>query len=542
MKKETYIFGHRKPDTDSVTSAIALSYLKNKRGHNTKPMILDSINKETEFVLNYYNVEVPEFLNDVKLKVEDVNFYRDCFVYENESIQQTYEYLKKMNITGVPIVDEKQELLGLVTVKMIGNELVCGDFTKLNTSYDNLLKTLNAKEILRFDEEIKGEIVAAAFRSTTILNTIDVNPNTIMIVGDRHSVIEYAIENKAKLLVIVGGLQMKEEHIKLAKENKVNIISTDYDTFHTTKLIGLSGYVKTLLKNARIEKIKAKDYLDNFIELASKQGYNNYPIVDSSNKCIGLIRVTDIKEKNRRKVVLVDHNETAQSAVGIEEAEITEIVDHHNIGAITTTSPINFRNMKVGSTNTIIYMMYKESNIEIPKHIAGLMLSGILSDTLKFTSPTTTNTDILTAYALAEICDINIDKYAMEMFKAGTDLSGKTAEDIVLADMKIYPIDEKKVAISQVFTLNSEIILEKKEEYIRVLDELIKNKNYSMCILCLTDIIQNGSYILYDEKSEKNVKEAFELNEIYEGIYSNGILSRKKQILPKVMRYLEEEK
>lgn len=538
MKKETYIFGHRKPDTDSVTSAIALSYLKNERGHKTKPVVLDSINKETEFVLNYFNVEVPEFLNDVKLKVEDVNYYKNCFVNENASIQETYEYLKEMNITGVPIVNNNQELLGLVTVKMIGNELVSGEFTKLHTSYNNLLKTLNATEVLKFDDEIDGEIIAAAFRSTTILNTLDINKKTIMIVGDRHSVIEYAIENKAKLIIIVGGMKIKKEHLELAKKNKVNIISTDYDTFHTTKLIGLSGYVKTLLKKARTQKIEAKDYLDEFIELASKQGYNNYPIVEN-NKCLGLIRITDIKDKNKRKVILVDHNEMEQSVVGIEEAEITEIVDHHNIGAITTTAPINFRNMKVGSTNTIVYMMYKENNIEIPKHIAGLMLSGILSDTLKFTSPTTTNTDILTAYALAEICNVDIDKYSMEMFKAGTNLEGKTAEDIILTDMKVYPIEDKKIAISQVFTLSSELMLEKKEEYIKVLNDLKENKGYTMCILCLTDIIKNGSYIMYDEASKNKVQEAFELEEIYEGIYNDGILSRKKQIVPKVMRYLD---
>lgn len=540
MKKETYIFGHKKPDTDSVTSAIALSYLKNARGHKTKPMVLDNINKETEFVLNYFNVEAPEFLNDVKLKVEDVNYYKNCFVNENTSIQETYEYIKEMNITGVPIVNDNQELLGLVTVKMIGDELISGAFTKLHTSYDNLLKTLNAKEVLRFDDEINGEIIAAAFRSTTILNTLDISKETIMIVGDRHSVIEYAIENNAKLIVIVGGMEVKEEHIELAKKNKVNIISTDYDTFHTTKLIGLSGYVKTLLQNARTQKIDAKDYLDEFIELASKLGYNNYPIVDG-NKCLGLIRITDIKEKNRRKVILVDHNEMEQSVDGIEEAEITDIVDHHNIGAITTTSPINFRNMKVGSTNTIVFMMFKESNVEVPEYIAGLMLSGILSDTLKFTSPTTTKTDILTAYTLAEICKVDIDKYAMEMFKAGTNLEGKKAEDIILTDMKVYPIEDKKIAISQVFTLTSELMLENKAEYIKVLNDLKENKGYTMCILCLTDIIKNGSYILYDESSQTKVKEALELEEIYEGVYSEGILSRKKQIVPKVMRYITEK-
>jgi len=540
MKRLTYIFGHRRPDTDSVTAAIALSYLKNKRGHNTKPMVLDHINKETEFVLNYFNIPEPEFLNDVKLKIEDINYYKDCFVYENMSIKKAYEYIKENNITGVPVVNLEKELQGLVTVKMIGNELISGEYTNLITSYDNILETLNGKEILRFDDEINGEIIAAAFRSTTILNTTKLDENDILIVGDRHSVIEYAVESKVKLLIIVGGCEIKDKHIEIAKKNKVNIIATDYDTFHTAKLIGLSGYIKNLLSSARIERIREKDYLDSFMELSSKQGYNNYPVINDKNKCLGLIRVTDIKEKNRKKVILVDHNEADQSVVGLNEAEITEIVDHHKIGDLTTNTPINFRNMNVGSTNTIVYMMYLEGGVEITKQIAGIMLSGIISDTLKFTSPTTTIRDKEAAEALAKIADINIDEYAKEMFKAGTILTGKTIEEIVTMDIKVFPIEDEKIAISQVFTLNAEEILNNKEKYIEVLTKLKIDKKYSMIILCLTDIIENGSYILYDIENEEHVKDALELNEIYEGIYINGILSRKKQIVPKFMTYIKK--
>lgn len=539
MKKITYIFGHRRPDTDSVASAIALSYLKNKRGHNTKPVVLDSINQETEFALNYFGVKEPEFLNDVKLKIEDINYYKDCFVTENTSIKRTYEYIKDKNITGVPVVDKNKKLLGLVTVKMIGNELISGDFTRLKTSYANVLDTLNGKEILKFDEEIEGKIVAAAFRSTTILNTIDINENNIMIVGDRHSVIEYAIENKVKLLVIVGGQEIKEEHIELAKVNNVNIISTEYDTFHTTKMIGLSGYVSTLLNTARIEKISEKDYLETFMELSSRQGYNNYPVVNEKNKCVGLIRVTDIKEKNRKKVILVDHNELEQSAVGLEEAEITEIVDHHKIGDLTTNNPINFRNMKLGSTNSIIYLMYTEAGIDVPQDMAGIMLSGILSDTLKFTSPTTTEQDKTIAVELAKIAKVDIDEYAIKMFKAGTKLEGRTTEEIIMTDMKVYPVEDKKIAVSQVFTLNSEDVLNNLKEYVDILNKLYDNKNYEIAMLCLTDIIKNGSYIIYNEQSRFKVMDALELEEIYEGIYLDKMVSRKKQMVPKLMRYIK---
>ena len=217
--REVYIFGHRKPDTDSVTSAIALSYLKNRLGILSKPKILGKINKETEFVLNYFNVEVPEYLDDVKVQIKDINYYKGCFISEFDSINKIYEYVYKKNITGVPVVDDNNKFVGLITTKMIGNELINGDFTKLKTSYKNILEVLKGEKVLKFDDEIEGTILAAAFRSTTILNTVKFKKDTIMIVGDRHSIIEEVINQGIKLLIIVGNLQIKQEHIDIAKQN-----------------------------------------------------------------------------------------------------------------------------------------------------------------------------------------------------------------------------------------------------------------------------------------------------------------------------------
>jgi len=262
--REVYIFGHKKPDTDSVTSAIALSYLKNQIGIKSKPMILGHINKETEFVLKYFEVEKPEYLEDVKLQLKDLNYYKECYVNEFDSLNKTYNYMSSRNITGVPIVDKENKFIGILTSKMIGHELIKGDFTKLNTSYNNILEVLNGEEILRFDEEISGNILAASFRSTTILNNIRFNKDTIMIIGDRHSIIEEAVNSSIKLLIIVGNLEIKEEHLEIAKQNKVNIIRTNFDTFHTSKLIGLSNYVKNLLKDFRCVCFNENDYYDDF--------------------------------------------------------------------------------------------------------------------------------------------------------------------------------------------------------------------------------------------------------------------------------------
>ena len=511
--KKTYIFGHKNPDTDAVTSAIALSYLKNKQGQNTKPVILDSLNTETEFVLKNFGIKVPEFINDVKLKIEDIEYYKDYYVKESVSILKAYEFIREKNVTAIPVIAENKKLLGLITLKTIANELISGNFNKVITSYDNIVETLKGKEIYKCEEEISGNILVAAYGSNTILSDIKLDTETILIVGNRSRVVDYALNSKVKLLIAIGGQQLTEEQLKLAKENCVNVISTDYDSFHTAKLIGLSGYVRNLLNNARIESVNKKDYYDTLIDISSKQGYNNYPVVDEKGKCDGLIRMTDIKQKNRQKVILVDHNELEQSATGLEEAEIVEIVDHHKIGDLTTSQPINFRNMGVGSTNTIVYLMYQEARVEIPKDIAGIMYSGIISDTLNFTSPTTTQVDKEVANNLADIAGLNRKKYAMEMFRAGTNISGKTAEEVINGDLKVFSIDGEKVGISQVFTL------------------------YSFIVMYLTDIIKKGSYMIYCENAEEKLQDAMELNQIYQGVYIDGLLSRKKQIVPKLMGY-----
>lgn len=535
---KTYIFGHKNPDTDSVTSAIALSYLKNKQGLECVPVVLDNINAETEFVLNYFGIKTPEYINDVKLKIEDIEYYKDYYVTEKVSILKTYEIIKENNVTAIPVIAENQKLLGLVTLKTIANELIKGNFNTIETSYDNIRETLNAKEIYKAYDEIKGNILVATYRSQTIMTDIEMDEHTILIVGDRGKVIDYAIENKVGQLILTGGQMLTKEQEELAIKNKVNVISTNYDSFYTAKLINLSAHVKVLLSDARIESVRKSDYLDTLLDKSAKKGYNNYPVINEKGKCEGLIRITDIKKKNRKKVILVDHNEMEQSVIGLEEAEIIEIVDHHKIGNLTTSKPINFRNMGVGSTNTIVYMMYKEARIEIPKNIAGIMIAGIMSDTLNLTSPTTTEYDIEAVEKLTETSEINREDFVMQMFRKGTDISTKTTEEIVTSDLKTFQIDNRKIGVAQVFTLEAEQLLEDKEKYVEAMEKIREARGYSMLILYLTDIVKKGSYVLYTEGAKEILKVAMDIDRIHQGIYRKGILSRKKQIIPKLMKMI----
>ena len=536
--EKVYIFGHKKPDTDSVTSAISLAYLKNKLGVHAVPARLGEINDETKYVLEYFNATAPMFIEDVKLQLKDLNYHKDYYVNQNISIGEAYQYMTEKGITGIPVVDDNKKFVGLVTAKTIFKDLINGDFGFLHTSYDNIVNTLEGEAILKFDSEITGNIIAAAYRSTTIINNVRLEKDHILIVGDRHSVIEYAVMSNVKLLIVVGEGEIKPEHLEMAQKNQVNIIRTKFDTFRTTKVIGLANYLKNVIPNDRPYTFDEATYYDDFVIKTSKLKHNNYPIIGKNDICKGLIRITEITDKNRKKVILVDHNELEQSAEGLEEAEIIEIVDHHRIGNISTKNPINFRTMSVGSTNTIIYQMYQENNIEIPKDIAGLMLSGILSDTLALTSPTTTEMDKQVVHELAAIVDIDYHQYALDMFKAGTSLKNKTIEEIVNTDIKGYSSEDINFAVSQVFTLDIDSVFTKKDEYIQYINELAKNRDYRLVLLVITDIIRNGSYLLYTDGSQVIISDAFGFIDMEQGQYIDGVVSRKKQIIPAIMEVI----
>ncbi len=534
-----YIFGHRKPDTDSVTSAISLSYLKNKLGYKTEPRILGDINLETKFVLDYFKVPSPKYLNDVKLQIRDIKYHKNYFIKASSSVKEAYDFMMEHGITGVPLVDENGKFITLVTIKNITNDLIDGNFNFLKTSYDNILKTLDGKEIVRVDEEINGNILIAAYDTETFLNTVTLCSNDILIAGGRVEILKKAILSKVKLIINVGGRYIPDELIKLAYENKVNIILSPYDTFRTSRLIGISNYIYYILSNGRICTFNELDYYDDFIKASNKLKHNNYPIVNKKNICKGLLRVTEVTDIERKKVILVDHNESDQSVEGLEEAEIIEVIDHHKIGNISTNKPINFRNMKVGSTNTIIYQQYKETKTPIPKEIAGIMLSGILSDTLALTSPSKTSLDEEAVSELSKIALVNPEEYAIEMFKAGTSLSGRSKEEVINTDIKLYPINNGKIAVSQVFTLDYEKILKEKETYQQIIEKMKENMDYQMVVLVVTDILKNGSYLFYTENEKDILENAFHIENLKQGYYLDGLVSRKKQIIPCIMEEMK---
>ena len=537
---KTYIFGHKKPDTDSVCASIALSYLKNKLGLNTEPRVLGNINNETKYVLDYFKVKEPAYLNDVKVQVKDIEIKKDILLNSNVSINKAFHYMLDNACTALPLINDNKKLNGLITLKEVSKELINGDINKLYTSYNNILETIDGTSVLQYNDEIDGNLMIAAFNSESFLKDVNLNNNSVLIVGDRFSIVKKALESKIKLLILVGDYKLTDDMLSLAKENKVNVIYTKYDSYTTASKIRLANYAKTININENPVVFNNFDYRSEIIDQINKCGHTNYPIVDKNEICLGLLKVTDTSNYSKRNVILVDHNQKSQSVEGIDEANILEVVDHHNLGTIGTSAPISFRSMPVGCTCTIIYRLFEESNVEIPANIAGIMLSAILSDTMLFKSPTTTDMDKEVAKKLESICEVNIDKYGYEMFKAGSTIKGMSPEEVLNQDIKTYKVEDEAMAISQVFTMDYEDIEKDVDTYVNLLNTLA-NQGTKVAAMFVTDVIENGSYVFYNESAKDIIADSYNIKDLKQGYYLKDVVSRKKQMVPNLMDILKRK-
>ena len=536
----TFIFGHKNPDTDTVCSSIALSYLKNELGGKTLPKVLGNINNETKFVLDHFKVPVPSYLNDVRVRIKNIKYDKKAYINEYSSIDAAFKLMQKQNITAIPLVDEKRKLTGYVTLKEIARYLINGNKEIVNTTLDNIIDTLNAKVITKFDDLISGDILIAGLEDRTLKKSIELSSKDILIVGDRSKVLEYAIESKVKLIILPLNINIDKKIIKKAELNHINIIASELDSFQIASKILLSNYIKNINTNKSPVTVNNDDYFTDFKTMTHKVNHTNYPVINNKNECLGLIRLTGPNDYEKQKVILVDHNNLAQSVDGIEEADILEIIDHHNLGAIGTSVPINFRSKPVGCTSTMLYDLFVEEKVSIPKNIAGLMLSAILSDTLLLTSPTTTEDDRFAAVKLANIAKVDIDTYGLEMLKAASSIAGKSVAELINMDLKTYSVGNKTLGISQIMTMDFDTIKENIDEFINKLNEMV-NTNYSIVVIFITDIIKNGSYVLYNTKSADIIADSFGIKDIHQGVFLPKMVSRKKQILPAILNIVDNE-
>ncbi len=538
-KNKIFVFGHKNPDTDSVCAAIGLSYLKNKLGFNTIPCVLGNINAETKFAIDYFKFKIPYHLNDVKLQLKDVDYHRNSFIDKNSTIKDAFDYMNKYSLTGIPVVEGKNKYFGYISLKEIAHEVINGDFHRIDTSYGNLLDMLNGEKILKFDKDINGNVLAATYAHETFLNKVILDNSYILIIGDRRAILEYAIDSKVKLIILVAGSEISDDLLKKAKLNKVNIIRTNLGSYDVGKLISLANYVKNFVRpESDSITFNEVDYLSDFYEKSKQYRHTNYPIINGKNECSGVLTLTDTNHVLRKQVMLVDHNNFSQSVEGLDEADIVEVVDHHNIGDIVTKRPINFRNSNCGCSSTMIYEMYNENNIEIPSNIAGLLASAIISDTLLLTSPTTTQRDREALEKLSEIAGINYKVYGMKMLKKGMNIANLTVSEMLNKDYKSYKVDDKLIGIGQLLISEFNSIKNRSDEIVKYLNEVAKKDNYKVLTLFVTDVFDKESYCFYNEDAEDIIKNAFHKDKIYEGVKLDGILSRKAQIVPYIMEII----
>lgn len=543
MKETVHIIGHKNPDTDSICSALAYADYKNNSGEIVAvPIRLGDINRETEFVLEYFNLEEPEFMETVRLSVEDLEFDNIAAISPNISLRMALNIMTKNGIHSLPVVDDNEKLIGVVTVSdIVQNYIDVWDNSflgKADVSIDNIIDTLSAKAILIPENKrpYKGELLVLAMEPSSLEEYV--GENDIAICGDRKDIQEIAIKNNISLMILTGKSKIDDKLINIAKEKDITIISTPLDTFTTSRLISQSVSVSHVMTTEDLVVFSLDDLVDDIRIQMSQTRYRNYPVINHENKVIGSISRYHLISSRKKRVILVDHNERGQSIDGLEEAEILEIIDHHRIGDVFTGQPIYFRNEPVGSTCTIIASIMFENGRRPSKKIAGILSAGIISDTLLFKSPTSTNTDRIMLDRLARIADLDVEEFAVEMFKAGTSLTGQTPQELLSQDFKAFTINDHKIGISQVFTMDSDSLGDMKDNLIDLMEERAREYGYSIFMLMLTNIFEQASEIIAVGQEKNYAAQAFDERLVNDSFYAPGVLSRKKQVVPPITNTL----
>ncbi len=547
MKETVYVFGHKNPDSDSICAALAYAEYKNASGNiNAVPVRLGELNRETKFILDYFGVEPPRLLETARLSVKDLNFDRVAPVSPDISIGMALEIMKKNNLNSLPVVNDKEQLVGMVSISdIIGSYIDVWDNSILwrsGTSLENIIDTLSADVILmpKKARPFTGKILVLAMEPVTAKKYIEAND--VVICGDRVDVQDVALDSNISLMIVTGDTEVDTRIVEKAKEKEVIIISTPHDTFTASRLITQSIPIKNVMTSEDIVKFTLDDLVDNAREQMAQTRFRNYPVVDDSDRVVGLISRYHLISSMKKKVILVDHNERSQSVDGIEECEILEIIDHHRIADVFTGNPIYFRNEPVGSTSTIVASIMFENGRRPSKKIAGILAAAIISDTLLLRSPTATITDRIMLERLAKIANLDIEKFAKEMFKAGTSLKDRTPRELLEQDFKAFQIEDEKMGIAQVFTTDPESIEDMKEDLIALMEERAKQEGYSIFMLMLTDILKEASEIIVVGHHKELAAQAFGKKLINNSFYAPGVLSRKKQVVPPVTRYLNDLK
>ncbi|MBS6954748.1 MAG: putative manganese-dependent inorganic diphosphatase [Enterocloster asparagiformis] len=547
LKRKTTVIGHRNPDTDSICSAICYANLKRiLTGDEYIPGRAGHVNGETQFVLDYFGVEQPKLVEDVRTQVKDIEIRKTKGVAGSISLKKAWKIMQENNVVTIPSVREDGALEGLITVgditKTYMNIYDSSILSKANTRYSNIIETLEA-DLIVGDETAyfdRGKVLVAA--ANPDLMEFYIEPHDLVILGNRYESQLCAIEMGADCIIVCEGAGVSRTIKKIAQDRGTTVIATTYDTYTVARLINQSMPISYFMTREHLITFDSDDYIDEIKEVMASKRHRDFPILDKNGCYLGMISRRNLLGAKGKQVILVDHNEKNQAVAGVEGAEILEIIDHHRLGTVQTMAPVFFRNQPLGCTATIIYQMYRETGTEIDQKIAGLLCSAIISDTLLFRSPTCTSVDERAARELAQIAGLDIEKYAVQMFSAGSNLKDKGDEEIFYQDFKRFTSGKVAFAVGQITSLDEGELKALKPRMLAYMQRSHETDNLNMVFFMLTNILTESTELLcVGQGAVQLACKAFHLDQ-EEAAQSDepvvglpGVVSRKKQLIPELM-------
>ena len=552
--KKTLVLGHRNPDTDSICSAICYAGFKHQlTGENYEPCRAGNVNPETQYVLDYFNLKAPRLVENVKTQVKDIEIRKTKGVSRGISLKNAWGLMQENNVVTLPCVTEEGLLEGVITIgditKSYMNLYDSSIISKACTKYANILDTLEGSIVVGDSETYfdQGKVLIAAANPDLMENYIE--KHDLVILGNRYESQLCAIEMEAGCIIVCEGAGVSLTIRKLAQERGCAVITTPYDTYTTARLINQSMPISYFMTKENIIEFSEEDYLDDIREIMASKRHRDFPVLDSDGKYIGMISRRNLLGAKGKSIILVDHNEKSQAVEGMESADIREIIDHHRLGTVETMSPVFFRNQPLGCTATIIYQMYQENHMEIDKTTAGLLCSAIISDTLLFRSPTCTAVDKAAGLALAQIAGLDIEKYAIDMFSAGSNLKGKSDGDIFYQDFKRFTVGNSVFGIGQITSLNAVELKDLRSRMSVYTEKEREQHEIDMMFFMLTNILtESTDLICTGQGAEQLITTAFHVaDEDVENVSAQtgivklpGVVSRKKQLAPQIMMALQQ--
>ena len=542
-QERIYVIGHKNPDTDSICSAIAYADIKNRTSQKARYIAkrAGQINEETEYVLNRFGMQPPGYLSNIGTQVKDMDIRMSPEADKSMSLKNAWDLMMEKSIVSLPIRDAEGQLEGLITIGDIAKTYMDTTdsylLSRAKTQYKRIAETIEGI-VIEGNEHgyfAKGKVLVGTANPDMLKDYIE--EDDLLIMGDREEDHLQAIAQNVSCIIVGMGIEVSEKVIKLAHEKNIIIIMSPFDTFTIARLINQSIPVKYIMKTENLVTFNTEDFTDDIQNEMIKHRHRAFPVINKKGKCIGTISRRNFLDMHKKKVALVDHNEKDQAVDNIEKAEIVEIIDHHKLGSLETMTPISFRNQPVGCTATILYQMYGEQKLEISPTIAGLLCAAIISDTLMFRSPTCTLSDKMAAGALALIAGIDIEKFAREMFKAGSNLKDKSPEEIFYQDYKKFIAEgDINFGVGQISSMDKDELMEIKERLVPFMVSECGRHGVTRVYFMLTNIIDESTELLYyGDGSEEMARLAFHM-EPSDGYFDlKGVVSRKKQLIPALM-------